>query len=402
MRYRLKPLLCLIAAVTIGCNGANQTPNPENSTSSVTTSEEQLRASQAIKMADAIMARHPNRYGSWNYETATVLRGFEALYEATGEIRFYQYLKATVDSVISSEGVISGYNEEDYNIDEVKEGSLLLYLYAKTHEARYKLAADALRTQLLNHPRTQSGGFWHKNKYPWQMWLDGLYMGQPFYAHYSHLFNEPMNYDDIVFQLVEMRARSVDSQTGLLFHAWDESKNSSWANATTGQSPIFWGRSIGWYVMALVDVLDYLPEEYSDYRNQLIMQLQLVSAALIPYQDADGVWWQVTDRVGENSNWQESSATAMYVYAMAKGVRKGYLAPQFLTAAQKGWAGLNTQFIRENETGQLSLHDTCTGTGVGGSYSFYTGRARNINDPKGLGPYLLAGVEMEFLAQRGE
>jgi unsaturated rhamnogalacturonyl hydrolase len=345
-------------------------------------------------MAESIMSRKPISYGGWNYETGTILRGFEDLYKVTGDERLFTYLKATIDSVVSSTGVINGFKESDYNIDEVKEGTTLLYLYAKTGEERYKQAADALRNQLANHPRTNDGGFWHKNKYPWQMWLDGLYMGQPFYVQYSLMFDEVANFDDVFKQLTQMEAHGLDPKTGLLYHAWDESGNSSWANATTHQSPIFWSRSLGWYVMALVDVLDHFPAERAEQRQVLIGILQRQIMALAPFQDEDGVWWQVTNRVGDSANWQESSATAMYVYAIAKGMRKGYLGEENTAMLNNAWAGLNKVFIVQNSNDTLTLTKTCEGTSVGSSYSYYTARRGLDNDTKGLGPYLLAGAEM--------
>ena len=340
------------------------------------------------------MKRKPNVYGGWNYETGTVLRGFEDLYEATGDERLLTYLKSTMDSVVSQTGVINGFKESDYNIDEVKQGTTLLYLYEKTGQERYKQAADALRNQLANHPRTSDGGFWHKKKYPWQMWLDGLYMGEPFYAQYSAMFDEPANFDDVFKQLTLMEKHALDPKTGLLYHAWDESGSSSWADDITHQSPIFWGRAMGWYVMALVDVLDFLPAERIEQRQVLIAILQRQITALAAFQDDDGVWWQVIDRVGDSANWQESSASAMYVYAIAKGLRKGYLGQKYTAILDKGWAGLNRVFIVQNSDGTLTLTKTCEGTGAGSTYSFYTSRRSLDNDNKGLGPYLLAGAEM--------
>ncbi|MDZ7923402.1 MAG: glycoside hydrolase family 88 protein [Marinagarivorans sp.] len=385
-----------LASVSSSSSVSSVSPVSSFNSSASSSAGEPLTSAQsvALKMAESIMTRNPNSYGGWNYETGTVLRGFEELYKVTQDVRLFNYVKSTVDSVVSASGAINGFKESDYNIDEVKQGTSLLYLYSVTGEERYKQAADALRNQLANHPRTHDGGFWHKNKYPWQMWLDGLYMGQPFYVQYSLMFAETSNFDDVYKQLTLMEKHSLDPKTGLLYHAWDESGDSSWANATTHQSPVFWGRSIGWYVMALVDVLDYFPVERTEQRQVLIDVLQHQIAALAPFQDEDGVWWQVTDRVGDSANWQESSATAMYVYAVAKGMRKGYLGQEHTAMLNKGWAGLNRLFVVQNTNDLLTLTQTCEGTGVGSSYSFYVGRRAVDNDHKGLGPYLLAGAEM--------
>lgn len=402
-------LITLLIGLMIGCGGekdnsngkpdpdvvTNPKPDPVITNPNTGVIDPTITAAEAAKMADSVIARSPNGYGGWNYETATLLRGFEELYKATGDKRYYNYLKTTVDNAVSSKGAISGYSEGEYNIDQIKEGSLALYLYQVTGEEKYKIAAKALRQQLLHHPRTNAGGFWHKKKYAWQMWLDGLYMGQPFYAHYAKLFDEA-NYDDILLQFTEMETHAVDSTTGLLYHAWDEAGKSSWAD-NKGRSPVFWGRAIGWYLMALVDTLDHIPANYKEHRAELIKILQRQVKAIEAFQDTDGVWWQVVNKVGEKGNWQESSATAMYVYAIAKGVRKGYLNQAHLPTATKGWAGLNKVFITQNSNGTVSLTNTCNGTGVGGSLSFYYGRGKETNDSKGLGPYILAGVEVGLL-----
>lgn len=412
--YKSKHLLVMLTlTLFLGCGGESVPPDNDNPGNVVNLPEDggniiddinqepsiTGQNTQVFNMGESIMARKPGTYGTWDYETGTVLRGFEALYKATNDPRFYNYIKATVDRVISEQGAISGYRESDYNIDQIKEGTTLLYLYETTGATKYKTAADTLRQQLTNHPRTNDGGFWHKDKYPWQMWLDGLYMGEPFYAHYSALTGDTAGFDDVLLQLTLMYNHSRDPVTGLLFHGWDESGSASWANPLTQQSPEFWGRSIGWYLMALVDVLDHIPAEYNDHRNQLTTILQQLVASLEPFQDNDGVWWQVTDQPGQSGNWQEASATAMYVYAIAKGIRMGYLDAAHATTAQKGWAGLNRVFVRTNNDNTLTLTGTCEGTGVGGSYNFYIGRRALENDPKGLGPYLMAGVEMELLAR---
>lgn len=350
----------------------------------------------AVRMAESIMNRSPSGYGSWNYETATVLRGFEELYKASGDERFYNYVKATVDRSVNSNGSISPYAMHEYNLDQIKEGSLVLYLYDITGDEQYRIAADTLNKQLEQQPTTSEGGYWHKNKYPGQMWLDGLYMAEPFNAQYGAMFNQPEHFDDAVLQLTVIEKHARDSSTGLLYHGWDESGNAAWANSQ-GTSPIFWARALGWYAMALVDVLDFLPEQNSEQRSILIAILNRLAVAVEDVQEPEsGVWWQVIDRAGANGNWRESSASAMFVYALAKGVRKGYLDDRFSEVAQRGWDGILKTFVTQDRNGDLSLNRTCEGTGVGSSYNFYIGRRALINDPKGLGPFLLAAVEMEF------
>lgn len=357
-------------------------------------------ATYAVRMAESIINRRPSSYGTWNYETATVLRGFEELYKASNDARFYNYLKDTVDRAIDPDGSISSYNISAYNLDQIKEGSPALYLYQVTGDDRYRIAVDTLNRQLAQQPTTGEGGYWHKKKYPYQMWLDGLYMAEPFNAQYGAVFNQPEHFEDVVLQLTLMEKHARDSITGLLYHGWDESGNADWSNAQ-GTSPIFWGRALGWYAMALVDVLDFIPEQNSAQRSTVVAILKRLATALSKVQEPGvGVWWQVIDSAGKNDNWREASSTAMFVYALAKGVRKGYLDESFSVVARKGWDGILNTFITEDRDGNLNLTGTCEGTGVGGSYEFYTGRRALTNDPKGLGPFLLAAVEIEFSSEQ--
>lgn len=193
-----------------------------------------------------------------------------------------------------------------------------------------------------------------------------------------------------------MEDHARDSNSGLLYHGWDESRNASWANPSTGTSPEFWARSLGWYMMALVDVLDFIPQENTAQRDTILAILNRLVSAVSDVQDqVSGVWWQVPDKGGQSGNWQESSSTAMFVYAIAKAVRHNYIDPGYLSTVEKGWNGLINEFVTTSGS-NLNLIDTCEGTGVGGSYSFYIGRAKKTNDPKGLGPFLMAAVEVEL------
>ena len=355
----------------------------------------------AEKMASSIMRRNPVVYDEWDYVTGTVLKGFEELWRETGDPRYFAYVKSTVDSAVSPYGVIDDYKPAEFNIDEVREGTVLLFLAAGNGDLRYKVAADQLRQQLRDQPRTQSGGFWHKKRYPWQMWLDGLYMGSPFYAEYAARYNEPKAFDDVVhqFTLIERSAR--DSRTGLLYHGWDESREQSWADPGSGCSANFWGRGLGWYAMALVDVLDYLPTSYSG-RDSLVQILKRLAPAIAGVQDpSTGLWWQVLDQGGREGNYLESSASAMFVYALAKSVRLGYLNPSWSTVAEKGWNGMIDRFIKHNPDGTISLTNVCVTAGLGygrdGSYDYYVHQTEiRDDDGKGLGPFILAGVEMEL------
>ncbi len=348
----------------------------------------------------------PTKAEKWSYEQGVLLKGIENVWLNTAEGKYFAFIQHSIDRFVNDDGTIKTYKLDDYNIDNINEGKLLLTLYRVTEKEKYKKAADQLREQLRTHPRTHEGGFWHKKIYPYQMWLDGLYMGEPFYAEYAATFHEDSAFDDIARQFIWMEAHARDPKTGLLYHGWDESKQQRWANPQTGLSPEFWGRAIGWYAMALVDTLDYFPENHPQ-RAALIAILKRLAPAIAKYQEAkSGLWYQVLDKQTAKGNYLEASAACMFVYALAKGVRRGYLPDSFLPVAQKGYQGILNRFVKTDATGQVNLEKTVGGAGLGGNpyrdgtYQYYIGEKIVTNDPKGIGAFLMASSEIEMNANR--
>ena len=341
---------------------------------------------------------------SWTYEQGVQLKAVEQMWYATGDPKYFNFIKSGMDYWFDKDGKLSKYDADEYNIDHVTPGRAILTLYRVTNDEKYKRAAELIRAQLKTHPRTKEGGFWHKKIYPWQMWLDGLYMGEPFYAEYSLVWNED-NWEDIANQFVWMEKHARDPKTGLLYHGWDESREQKWANKETGLSPHVWGRAMGWYAIALTDVLDYFPRNHPR-RAELVAILNREAEAIAKYQDREGLWWDIIDLAGKEKNYHESSASAMFVYALAKGVRQGVLPEKYLATAQKGWAGIKKEFIKEGADGVLAWEGTVSVSGLGGkpyrdgSYEYYMSEKLRTNDAKGLGPAVMAAVEMENL-ERG-
>lgn len=354
--------------------------------------------------AATIMTLFPDGKGdNWNYDEGTALEGMDKAWFATSDGAYFTYIQHCVDRFVGADGSIRTYKPDEMSLDNVLMGRQLLLLYNVTGKDKYYKAATQIYDQLKKQPRISEGGFWHKNIYPEQMWLDGLYMAEPFYAEYAQDFHHPADFDDVVkqFELMEQHAR--DPRTGLLYHGWDESKKQRWADKSTGDSPSMWSRAMGWYVMGLVDTLDYLPQDYAG-RASLISMLNRFAAAIVAQQDPDtGVWYQVTNKPHMKGNYAESSASSMFVYALAKGVRKGYLSRTCLKAAQKGYDGIRSQFSTTDAKAALSLAGTSDGAGLGGegiyrdgSYTYYTGVKQATNDARGLGALLMASVEMEM------
>ncbi|MHC0447067.1 glycoside hydrolase family 88/105 protein [Flavobacterium sp. 3-218] len=360
------------------------------------------------KMALTLMKRHPEAYmlddakkPKWDYVHALVLHSIEELYKKNPDPRYKAYIRGYVDELVQADGEIKTYEFDKFNIDLVVPGRLLFDIYAESKQDKYLKALQQIRKQLAEQPRTASGGFWHKQIYPNQMWLDGLYMGEPFYAQYTVTFENGKSLDDIAKQFELIQLHATDPKTGLLYHGWDESKQMPWANKETGNSPNFWSRALGWYVMALVDVLDYYPKEHPK-QKELVKYLNNASEALLKYQDkSSGLWYQVTDKAGEKGNYLEASGSAMFAYAYAKGANKGYLPAKFKKAANKAFDGLTTVLIKKVDAdGGITLTNCCQVAGLGGnpyrdgSYEYYVNERKKDNDPKATGPFILAALEL--------
>ncbi len=345
-----------------------------------------------------------NPKAKWAYETGVFLKGLEAVWRTTGDGKYFDYLKKVIDCYVGVDGTIKTYKLEDYNLDNINLGKQLLSLFVKTGDEKYKKAADLLMKQLKSQPRTKEGGFWHKKIYPYQMWLDGIYMASPFYAQYSMLFKQPAGFDDVANQIIWMENHARDSRTGLLYHGWDESKSQEWADPVTGLSKNFWGRAMGWYAMAIVDVLDYMPKNHPK-RKQVIAVFQRLAKAVADYQDpATGLWYQVVDQGKRQGNYLEASCSSMFVYALAKGVRKGYIGKEYASTARKGFDGIVARLIKADADGKINLTQVCSVGGLGGpsrrngTFEYYLSEPVVSNDLKGVGAFIMAGIEVDHLA----
>lgn len=336
----------------------------------------------------------------WGYTTGLMALAYDELGKAAGFPHFQEQAHRIISSFIDEEGGIHGYRFDAFNIDEINSGKMVLRMYEETKEPRYRKAADLLRQQLREHPRTSEGGFWHKKIYPYQLWLDGVYMGMPFLAHWELLFNEARGMDEAIHEFELVRKHCHDPVTGLYYHAWDEKKEQPWANPSTGLSQHFWGRGLGWYCMALVDMLDLIPAEQKQYRETIVALLEEVAFALVKHQDDEsGCWYQILDKPEAVGNYLESSASSMFVYTLAKAIDRGYLdADRFLAPAIRGYEGMIREFLEIDAENRVRLTHTCRVAGLGygrdGSYHYYMSEPVVRDDPKGVGPFILAGIEV--------
>jgi unsaturated rhamnogalacturonyl hydrolase len=348
---------------------------------------------------DALIAKFPNPAdlppaNRWHYHQGIFLYGMIKVWEKLGNDEYITYPKGYADALIDPYGGLLFARDE---LDSIMPGLLLLALHDRygDNESRYAKASEKLRQLFNTLNRTSKNGFWHKDKYPYQMWLDGLYMGGVFALQYAKRFDDEALVDMVVYQEHLMRKYMHDDRTGLLFHAWDETRRAPWANDLTGCSPEFWGRSLGWYGMAVADFLDELPEQHSA-RKELTAVLGAFSHALIRYQDkASGLWYQVVDKGDRPDNWLETSCTSLFVYTIAKAYKHGAVGEDALQAAREGYEGL-LQRLRFDDAGHLIVPEICIGTSAG-DYQNYVTRPVSENDLHGVGAFVLACAEMEDL-----
>lgn len=362
----------------------------------------------AQKMADSEMRRFPQL---WQYDYGKRLffgytqglggLSFQKMYKATGRQTYWDYVYRWADTIIGQDGSIHLYKRTDYNLDFINSGKVLFELYAKTGEKRFRQAMDTLLLQFEGHPRTTDGGFWHKKIYTNQMWLDGLYMASPFLSQYGVTFGKPEYVNEAVHQLLTVAKHTYDPKAGIFKHAWDESKSQKWADPITGQSPNFWGRSIGWYAMALVDNLDYIPANHP-HRSEVLQIVKTLADGMKKYQDPiTGLWFQVVNMGERKGNYLEASVSSMMCYFYAKAVNKGYLPKNYRKVASRAFSGILKNLIKTNEDGTISLTNCCAVAGLGGtnyrdgSFEYYIGETIRDNDGKATGVFMQACLELK-------
>lgn len=389
----MKGILYIVLLVMAGVTADAQTP-PYS----------QRMAQTAMSLWKDSFAIKPGKPARWSYDQGVILKGIEGIWRLYGDATCFNYIQHSMDFYVQDDGSIKDYKRDEFNIDHTSNGKIVMMLYNITGKEKYKKAIDYIRSQFNDHPRTKEGSFWHKKIYPWQVWLDGLYMGQPFYAEYARWAGQDTVFNDITRQFITIEKHTRDAKTGLMYHGWDESREQKWANKETGCSPNFWGRAMGWYGMAMVDVLDHFPSNHPG-KDSIIRILNRFVKAVVKVQDTkSGVWYDILDMPARAGNYKEASASCMFVYTIAKAVRKGYIPASYQQYAQKGYAGICKEFIETDAAGQTNLKGTVSVSGLGGnpyrdgSFEYYMSELVVVNDPKGIGAFILASVEMEMAA----
>lgn len=340
------------------------------------------------------------KQNKWNYIDGCMITALLSLYEITGEERYYDFAKNFVDYFVQPDGSIRTYDVKEYNLDNINTASNLFFLYDKSGDEKYKLALDNVRGQLDGMPRTKEGSFWHKAIYPNQVWLDGLYMAEPFYMKYETRFRKMEKCQDVILQFKNVEKYMKDPETGLYYHGYDESREMYWANPETGCSPNFWLRALGWFSLALVETSQATDETLYYEKRYLQKLFENLVDALAPFQDESGMFYQVVNRKDAKGNYLETSGTALIAYAILKAVRLGYLAPRYREMGERAFNGIAEKYLSKNEDGTLKLSGICLVAGLGGkthrdgSLEYYFSEPVVENEAKGVAPFLLAYTEM--------
>ncbi|MEU3458845.1 glycoside hydrolase family 88 protein [Streptomyces sp. NPDC006733] len=343
-------------------------------------------------MIESTMARYsPTTIGGWSYPIGLYLYGTYLTYQRTHDARYLSYIKSYVDRFVSSDGSIS---QSFNNLDSMQAGRLLVILHHETGQSKYQIAAKKIRDRLDTYPRTTDGGFWHadSDSRAHQLWADGVYMVNPFLLEYGEEFNDSAYTNDEATKQLALYGGHLQVSNGLLKHAYDESKTTTWTDPVTGLAPEHWCRAVGWYSMAIVNVLDTIPANHPR-RAQLLSILQKLAGGLEHYQDpATGRWFQVMDKGTRSDNWTETSCSSMFTFALSRGAQQGYIDAHYATVAQRGYQGVLAK-ISIGSDGRTNLSDISIGTNVG-DYSYYINRTRATNDFHGLGAFLIMNEQL--------
>lgn len=341
----------------------------------------------------------PYKGGSWCYEDGCVYRGLRLLFEATGEVRWNKHLHRIIDRQVASDGTLLGYDPAEYNIDNILAGRVLFPLAAETGDPRYSKAADHLAGQLQNHPRILAGNYWHKNRYPHQVWLDGLYMGLPFQIEYALVNDKPALIADALQQFSTALVFTA-TKGGLYVHGYDDSRKQRWSDTTTGKSPAVWARAVGWLAMALVDALALLPKDGAT--TALRQRTRRLLDELTARQASSGLWMQILDEPDLADNYEETSASAMFAYALLRAARLGLAEPdRAVSAGDRALDALLSRRLETDDQGVTRLTTIVGVAGLGGfegnyrdgSPGYYLTEKVVADDAKGVGPLMMAFAE---------
>ncbi len=340
---------------------------------------------------------------TWNYIDGCMIKAILDLYAIKGDEKFLKFADDFIDYFVQEDGSIKSYDPKEYNIDNVNAGKTLFELYKLTGKEKYKKAIETIYSQVQSQPRTEEGNFWHKMIYPNQVWLDGMYMGQPFYMQYEVEYNDCKNCKDSYEQFLNVYKNLRDPKTGLYYHGYDCSRKAFWCDKVTGLSRNFWLRALGWYAMALIDTISVMPANMQAEKDKLSDIYKELIDSMLKYQSENGMWYQVVNLGGIPGNYLETSGSSIFAYAIMKSVRMGILDESYFKYGEKAFNGVCEKYLSEKD-GELQLDGICLVAGLGpedntrrdGTFGYYMSEPVVSNDAKGVGPLVLAYIEILY------
>lgn len=343
---------------------------------------------------------------TWNYIDGCMIKAILDLYAIKGDEKFLKFADDFIDYFVQEDGSIKSYDPKEYNIDNVNAGKTLFELYKLTGKEKYKKAIETIYSQVKEQPRTEEGNFWHKMIYPNQVWLDGMYMGQPFYMQYEVEYNNCENCKDSYHQFLNVYKNLRDPKTGLYYHGYDYSRKAFWCDKVTGLSRNFWLRALGWYAMALIDTVSVMPDSMTEEKEKLSSIYKELIDSMLKYQTENGMWYQVVNLGGIPGNYLETSGSSIFAYAIMKSVRMGILDERYFKYGEKAFNGVCEKYLSEKD-GELQLDGICLVAGLGpenntrrdGTFGYYMSEPVVSNDAKGVGPLVLAYIEILYKEQ---
>jgi unsaturated rhamnogalacturonyl hydrolase len=360
----------------------------------------------AVDFSNAIIKRWPTNIESmtgkikWEYSNGIILHGIEKVYDHSKNADYLSYIKKWVDSYVNDNGVVT-IDSSLHSLDQIQPALLCLFLYKETGTAKYKAGADYILSYLGKQPKTASGGFWHKETYPNQMWTDGIYMAEPFVGKYGYRIGKIDYCDSIAtFQPTLLYNKAYNSTSKLLVHAWDETKKAAWADPTTGLSPSIWSRGMGWYFVGMVDVLKYLPKTHPQFSAMLSILGNIAEGIKNAQDPTTGLWYEVTDKPSLTGNFLESSGSGLFIYALKTAIDYGFIDKSYLAVAQKGWTGFKTQLTLDAQ-GLPVINGFVGAMSAGLSANYISPAASPVSCPPSIAPHgycaaLFAASAMEL------
>jgi rhamnogalacturonyl hydrolase YesR len=353
---------------------------------------------RSIAVADSILSKFPDPdnilYKHWCYVQGYILAGFEKLWAYTGNPKYFDYIKRFVDQHVTADGDIRDFTGE--SLDDMMAGTMVIAIYEKTLEQKYRLAADKIKEMFRDYPRNSDGGFWHSRSLPHEMWIDGVFMGQMFLTRYGAVIGDRDNcFNEATRQILILASHCRKGDTGLFFHAYDEAKNVVWADPVTGLSQEVWSEGLGWYALILIETLKVLPLDHPDRTRVMNILIDLVDGLRRTQDARTGLWYQIVDKVDRADNWHDTSGSAMFVYTIQRAIDLGYVSPEkYGAVVKRGYDGIVSKAVI-NEDGLVDIYDACDGVCVQRSYADYINYPKSINAKEAVGSFLWATLIVE-------